>query len=56
MGRTTDPLRKKLVVRYNAALRRIQDNPQDMAAKDEALSLRRMLQRHDRAKKESPDA
>lgn len=45
-----DPLRQKLMDRYNAALRRMEDDPQDMAAKDEALSLRRMLRRHDKKK------
>lgn len=47
-----DPLRQKLVDRYNAALRRIQDDPQDMQAKDDALQHRRMLRRHDAAKKQ----
>ena len=50
-SKPADPLRQKLVDRYNAALRSMQENPHDMKAKDAALSLRRMLRRHDRAKK-----
>ncbi len=46
--RKSDPLREKLVRRYNAAMRRVEEG--DVAATQEALQLRRLLRTHDRQK------